>query len=252
MTHAKFKPKRERNPKADALARLRARWEQDHEDAEWKPEKEPAIGQMLRAVPGGIPAVIAALRLHSDPDAVSFIQTYNSLPEDYRRRVCIEDIAFASGFGSLRLAEVAQTAMFLYGQMKTKLLLFSAMPEVMQATIKAATDEVPIVAFDAKLGANRVVGRTNGDVRAMEMFHKMSGMMPLPKGAPIAIQNNFGEQEQEKPKASPLWKTPEERLREFQDMTEPKRLPSPESKPLPLGGHIDTMQAETVEILAER
>ena len=55
-------------------------------------------------------------------------------------------IAFAAGIGSLRLAEVAQTALFLYGTMKTKMLLSSAMPKVMKATIKAATDEVPITA----------------------------------------------------------------------------------------------------------
>ena len=161
----------------------------------------------------------------------------------------MKSYAFAAGIGSLRLAEVAQTALFLYGTMKTKMLLSSAMPKVMKATIKAATDEVPITA-DTMEG-RIVVGHSNGDIKAMEMFHKMSGLMPLPKGAQIAIQNNFGDKEDDKPSGQG-WRAPEDRLREFHDMTEPKRLPSPAAPPVTLGGHIDQMQSETVEIMAER
>ena len=123
--------------------------------------------------------------------------------------------------------------------MKTKMLLSSAMPKVMKATIKAATDEVPITA-DTMEG-RIVVGHSNGDIKAMEMFHKMSGLMPLPKGAQIAIQNNFGDKEDDKPSGQG-WRAPEDRLREFHDMTEPKRLPSPAAPPVTLGGHIDRMQ----------
>ena len=166
-----------------------------------------------------------------------------------KKAVPLEALAFAAGIGSLRLAEVAQTALFLYGTMKTKMLLSSAMPKVMKATIKAATDEVPITA-DTMEG-RIVVGHSNGDIKAMEMFHKMSGLMPLPKGAQIAIQNNFGDKEDDKPSGQG-WRAPEDRLREFHDMTEPKRLPSPAAPPVTLGGHIDQMQSETVEIMAER
>lgn len=72
----------------------------------------------------------------------------------------------------------------------------------------------------------------------------------MPKGAQIAIQNVYGDKEEKSP-APAAWKSSEERLREFQTMTEtePRRLPAPESKPMTLGGHVDHMQAETVEIL---
>lgn len=249
MPPSKFKSKTARSPSTEALARLKGRWQSDHEDDEWTAQTEPIITPMLKSVEGGLRAILTALRMHDDDDAKAFLEVYDSLSKTDRARLRIEDITFASGVGSLRLAEVAQTAMFLYGQMKTKMLLSSAMPKVMRSTIKAATDEVPITAI--KDGAEVVVGHSNGDTKAMEMFHKMSGMMPLPKGAQIAIQNNFGQNESDKPVLTPGWKTPEERLREIQDMTEPKRLPSPPAEPNAIGGHIDHMQAETVEMLRE-
>ena len=253
MRPSKFKPKRKQDKKAEALSRLKNRWESEHEGKEWDAESEPVITPMLKSV--GIPEIIEAIRMHDDEDARSFIEVYDSCTKTDRSFLRIEDIAFASGVGSLRLAEVAQTAMFLSGQMRTKMLLSSAMPKVMESTIKAATDEVPITAYNSETGSNEVVGKTNGDVKAMEMFHKMSGMMPLPKGAQIAIQNNFGQDEQEKQEGTTsshqIWKTPEERLREIQDMTEPKRLPSPDSRPITIGGKIDHLQEETIEMLKE-
>ena len=249
MPPSKFKPKRKRDPKSEALARLRAHWEKEHETAAWEPQNEPVVSPVFRSVEGGAARVVEALRLHNDEDAKAFIETFDRCTATDRSFLSLESIAFAAGIGSLRLAEVAQTALFLHGQMKTKMLLSSAMPKVMRSTIKAATDEVPIVADT--LGGRVVVGKTNGDVRAMEMFHKMSGMMPLPKGAQIAIQNNFGEKDDGVPRGTLLpWKDADERLREFHEITEPKRLPSPEAKPVLIGGHIDHMQAETVEILS--
>jgi hypothetical protein len=106
---------------------------------------------------------------------------------------------------------------------------------------------VPITAWNAIAGINEVVGHTNGDVKAMDLFGRMSGIVPVPKGAQIAIQNVYGKDAEEK--TAPMWRTPEERLREIQDATEPKRLPSPAAPPISIGGHIDAMQAQTVEIL---
>ncbi len=249
MPPIKFKPKRKQDKKAEALVRLRRRWAEEHEDEDWEPEKEPIITPMLKGVEGGIRHVLEALRAHDDDDAQAFMLLYMGLTASDKKAVPLEALAFAAGIGSLRLAEVAQTALFLYGTMKTKMLLSSAMPKVMKATIKAATDEVPITA-DTMEG-RIVVGHSNGDIKAMEMFHKMSGLMPLPKGAQIAIQNNFGDKEDDKPSGQG-WRAPEDRLREFHDMTEPKRLPSPAAPPVTLGGHIDQMQSETVEIMAER
>lgn len=248
MPPRKFKPKEKRDRKAEALARLRQRWEKEHEDEEWEVENEPIVTPLFKAVEGGVPRVIEALRMHDDHDAKTFIDTYDSSTATDRKLLPVEAMAFVSGIGSLRLAEVAQTALFLYASMQTKLLISSSMVKVTKSIVKAATDEVPITAYNSNTGLQEVVGKTNGDIKAMELFGRISGIAPVPKGAQIAIQNVYGREESEKPALS-SWKTPEERLREIQDATEPKRLPSPVTPPISLGGHIDQLQSETVEIL---
>ena len=239
-----FKAKKKRDRKAEAIARLKSRWEAENEEP-WEPEKEPVVTPMFLSVDGGIAHVLDALRAHEDEDARTFIDWYDGLTLTDRKLVTFEQIAFASGVGSLRLAEVAQTALYLYASMQTKMLISSAMTKVTSSIIKAATDQVPIVADT--LEGRVVVGHTNGDVKAMELFGKMSGIVPVPKGAQIAIQNNYGDKEDAHPVME--WKTAEDRLREIHDATDPKRLPSPVSPPISLGGHIDAMQSETVEIL---
>lgn len=231
----------------DALRRLRDRWEEDHEGEEWEADKEPVVSPMFKSVEGGTAAVIEALRAHDDDDAQAFVEAYERCGSTDRKHVSVEAIAYASGIGSLRLAELAQTALYLYASMQTKMLISTAMPKVTRSIIKAATDEVPITTFNFKTGDTEVVGHTNGDVKAMELFGRISGIAPVPKGATIAIQNNYGERD-EKPNTS-MWRTAEDRLKEIQDAIEPKRLPSPAVPPISIGGHIDSMQAQTVEIL---
>lgn len=244
-----FKPKKKRDRVSEALTRLRQRWEQENEGEMWDSSREAVITPMLKSV--GIAEVIEALRMHEEPDARTFLDTYDECNQTDRKMLRLEDIAFASGIGSLRLAEISQTALFLSASMKTKLLISSSMVKVTGAIVKAATDQVPITAYNADTGMQEVVGKTNGDVKAMELFGRISGIAPVPKGATIAIQNNYGEgKEEEKPSLG--WKTAEDRLREIQDATEPKRLPSPIAPPINIGGHIDHMQAQTVEILRER
>lgn len=249
MRPSKFKPKQKRDRKAEAITRLRQRWEAEHEGEEWEAEKEPVVTPMLRAVEGGIEHILDALRAHEDDDARAFVDAYDGCAAMDKRLLPIEFIAFASGIGSLRLTEIAQTALFLYASMQTKMLISGSMVKVTKSIVKAATDEVPITAWNHQAGINEVVGHTNGDVKAMELFGRISGIAPVPKGAQIAIQNNYGDREEKPSTSAYAWKTPEERLREIQDMTEPKRLPSPVTPPIHLGGHIDAMQAETVEIL---
>jgi hypothetical protein len=251
MARAKtFTPKRHQTAvefRKAAVRRLRERWEKDHENEEWEADKEPVVSPMLKAVEGGVEHVLKCLQAHDDEDARAFIDAYEQCNRTDRKHLRLEDLAFASGIGSLRLGEVAQTALYLYASMETKMLISTSMPKVTRSIVKAATDQVPITAWNAIAGINEVVGHTNGDVKAMDLFGRMSGIVPVPKGAQIAIQNVYGKDSEEK--TAPMWRTPEERLREIQDATEPKRLPSPAAPPISIGGHIDHMQNETVEIL---
>lgn len=251
MPPARFKVRKKRSRKAEALERLRRLWEQNHPDETWSPESQPLIAPMLASIDGGEKRAVSALRMHDDRDARCFLETLDSLSPTDRKHVPIEAVAFASGIGSLRLAEIMQTALYLYASMETKLLISSAMRKVTDSIIKAATDHVPITARNPLTGDDEVVGKSNGDIKAMELFGKMSGIVPVPKGAQIAIQNIFSEKDHDDSSPLPSWRSAEERLKEFQDITEPRRLPSPQTTPMSIGGHIDHLQEETVGFLRD-
>jgi hypothetical protein len=248
MPKKKFNTKK-RSRTEEALARLRQRWQEENPDEAWEAEQEPVVTPMFKSVESGISGILEALRTHDDDDARAFIETYEQCSASDRKLVSLENIAFASGIGSLRLAEITQTALYLYASAQTKLLISSSMVKVTKSIVKAATDEVPITAYNSETGMQEVVGKTNGDVKAMELFGRISGIAPVPKGAQIAIQNNYGKNEELDKSSSPLWRSSEERLREMQDMTEPKRLPSPSSPPILVGGHIDQLQEDTIHIM---
>jgi len=230
MPPAKFKPKRDKsraNKASAALTRLHQRWELEVEDEDWDPESEPLITPMLKAVPGGITFCLQALRCHDEDDARDFLETYDQCTKSDRAVLTIEQIAHASGIGSLRLAEVIQTALYLYGDRQAQMILSASLPKVIKSTVKAATDEVPIVADT--LAGRVVVGKTNGDTRAMEMLLKSRGILPIPKGSQIAIQVNT--EKAEKQETGHTWKYPEERLKEITAITNPKQLEAPRTVP---------------------
>ena len=229
MPPKKFKLKVKRDRKAEAMARLRAYWEESHEGEEWCPEKEPIITPLLKAVEGGIPRVLEALRMHDDDDAQAFIDVYDNLSASDRIHLRTEDMAFACGIGSLRLAEVCQTAVFLYGKARTNLLLASHLPSVVEKSLKLA--------------------KTSKGVYDREMMLKAGKILPVPKGAQFTFNVPESEEKEEKADSVPAWRSSEDRLKEFQALTDPKRLPSPAGSPMSLGGHVDQLQAETVEIL---
>jgi hypothetical protein len=228
----KFTPKRTQSAaefRKAALKRLRERWEKENDGEDWEPEREPIVTPMFKAVDGGVGHVIEALRSHDDDDARAFLEIYDGAGQTDRKHLPLEAIAFSAGIGSLRLAEVAQTAIFLYDGMKTKMLLASGLPAIVQRSIQMA--------------------KTPKGLHDREMMLKAGGVLPVPKGAQIHIQNlNQQEREEETPSA-PAWRTAEERLRDIHDAVEPKRLPSPESKPITIGGRLDHMQEETIHIL---
>jgi hypothetical protein len=203
---------------------------EENDGETWEPEKEPIITPMLRAVEGGIPHVIEALQAHDDEDARAFVGAYEQCSRGDAKHLTVEAIAHAAGIGSLRLAEVAQTAIFLYDGMKTKMLLASGLPGIVSRSIQMA--------------------KTPKGVHDREMMLKAGGVLPVPKGAQIHIQNlNAGDKEEAPTR--PMWREPEERLREIHDLTEPQRLPSPGAKPVAMGGRLDHLQDETLHILRD-
>ena len=120
----------------------------------------------------------------------------------------------------------------------TKMMVAVAQPKVIAATIKAATDEVPIVAYDVESGRMKMVGRTNGDTKAMEIFHKATGFLPTPKGSNTTINLNQLNQtanlsDGEGSGESAELQSMDEFLMEMQDVVQPKALPSSTGPAIP-------------------
>ena len=189
-----------------ALARLKTRWQLDNEDGEWAPETEPVITPMLKTVDGGIAHCITALRSHDDDDARDFLEMWDVCSATDRKVLAIEEIAHAAGIGSLRLAEVTQTALFLYGNMQTQMMMAAGLPQIVAQSIKQAK-------------------RPKG-LADREWMLKAGKILPVPKGSQIAIQNNLtpGREAPQLSEGAHEWKYPDERLKEIVAITNPKQL----------------------------
>jgi hypothetical protein len=218
--------KRKRAYRAEALQRL-------HEKREdFNPSSEPIVTPLLKAAEGGLPRILEALRAHDNDDAREFVELYDSLSQKDRQHLTLEEIAHASGIGSLRLAEIVTSAMILHGQMTSKLILASALSGIVRTSVRLAKT--------AKGGFDR------------EMMLKAGGVVPVPKGSQISINNvQESPEKEEKKEAEHSWIEAGERLRLISDAVDPKRLPSPPSEPIDLTGRLQHMQDDTVEALRE-
>jgi hypothetical protein len=217
-----------------ALKRLKERFEAENKDEEFDPSGEPVITPLLKSCEGGISRVMEALRAHDDDDARSFMELYDNLTAKDRQYLTLEEIAVAAGIGSLRLAEISTSAMIKYGELHWKLTLSAGMGRVVETMLRQAVKP--------KGYADR------------EWALKSGGVLPMPKGAQIAIQNNTTIEKDDKDagKGEAVWLHSEERLRIIHDAVEQRRLPSPPAVPLSIGGRLDHMQTETAEIIRKR
>ncbi len=189
-------------------------------------EGVPRVTDKIIAGAGSIQKAVAALEADDSDDAVAFIRCWSSISKSDRRRLKLEEIAVAAGLTPRRFVEVVTGALMQQSQDVTKMLVAVAQPKVTAATVKAATDEVPIVA-DVN-GRRIVVGKTNGDVKAQEIFHKITGMLPLPKGSQTTInmqQNAVSAKEEEERSDGP--QSMDEFLLDIQDVLRPKALAAP-------------------------
>ena len=207
MPPAKFKPARDKSAaelRRKALERLQNRWNLANEDGEWAPQTEPVITPMLQAVEGGIEHCITALRAHEDEDAQAFVEIWDKCTATDRKHLKVEEIAHAAGVGSLRLAEVVNTALFLYGNMQVQMMLAAGMPQVVARSMRQAKT--------AKGYADR------------EWMLKAGKILPIPKGAQTAIQINAPAVESKELESGHTWKYPEDRLKEITGIINPKQL----------------------------
>lgn len=210
------------------MKRLKEKWDGD---GDFDPKGEPTVTPLLKTAEGGIPRIMEALRAHDDDDAREFVELYDSLSAQDRQFLKLEEIAYAAGIGSLRLAEVATSATILHGQMTSKIILAASLPGIVRTSVRLAKT--------AKGGFDR------------EMMLKAGGVLPTPKGSQTVINTNvIAEKATVETDHEPQYLDAGERLRLISDAVDPKRLPSPPSEPIDLGGRLDHMQADVAEALS--
>ena len=168
-----------------ALERLKANWMLMMPHATWEAELEPRITPMLNSVDGGIAHCVEALRAHDEDDARLFLGVWDRCSATDRKYLKVEEIAHAAGVGALRLAEVVQTALFLYGNMQTQMMLAAGLPQIVSRSIKQA--------------------KTAKGLADREWMLKAGKILPIPKGAQIAIQNNLRASTGARPVGAVLW-----------------------------------------------
>lgn len=174
-------------------------------DETWEPETEPIITPMLKSVDGGVEHCVQALRAHDDEDARAFLEMWDRCTQTDRKHLSVEEIAHAAGVGSLRLAEVTQTALFLYGNMQTQMMLSAGLPAVVATSLK---------------NAKKMKGYAD-----REWMLKAGKILPIPKGAQTAIQINAGEARETKElEGGHEWKYPEDRTKQIMAVVNPKQL----------------------------
>ena len=148
----------------------------------------PDLTARIKAGAGSIAKAIEVLSEDDSDDSRAFMERYRSVPKSDRSRLKLEDFVAAADITPRRFVELVTGALMQQCQDVTKMMVAVAQPKVIQATIKAATDQVPIIA-DVD-GERIVVGHTNGDTKAMEIFHKATGFLPTPKGSNTTINLN--------------------------------------------------------------
>lgn len=203
----------------------------------------PKVTDRIIAGAGSVTAAIEALRGDDSDDAVLFIQRYDAVSTSDMERVSLEEIFTAAGLTSRRFVEVVTGALMQQSSDTTKMMIAVAQPKVTEATIKAATEERPI--FDRE---GNEVGSTPGDVKAQELFHKITGAMPTPKGASLTfnlqknnatLTQNKGDGETEPPQSM------DDFLMEMQDVVRPKALMAPVEHVAPINAtQVDYIDVE--------
>lgn len=127
------------------------------------------------------------LEADDSPDAIAIIEKWNSVSDTYRKVLRCEDFALAAGLSNRRFIEVLSGAIMQQAQDVTRMLVATAQPKVTKTTIRRATQRKPILDV-----AGNVVGYDEGDFKSQELFHKITGMLPTPKGSQTIIQMGVG------------------------------------------------------------
>ena len=182
----------------------------------------PIIASLLYDACGGQFRAVELLRSDDNAESIRFVQKWDSLSRATQRNARFEDIIIAAGLTPRRFTELLAGTMMEQSAVASKIFVAMNQVKVFKSLVKAATDEVPILADTSE--GRIVVGKTNGDVTAMKIFHTITGAMPTPKGSQTTI--NLGRGDDSPREQSPL-QSMDSFLMEIDDVRKPRQLNAP-------------------------
>jgi hypothetical protein len=189
----------------------------------------PKISDKVRAGWGSIGEAIQILEGDDDPDSLLFLSKWNLLTERDREEVQLEDILIAANLSGRRFVELLAGATVDHDEFVAKMFKSRKKIKVLESTFKAATDEVPIL--DRTTGVP--IGTSNGDVKAMELFFKLTGDIK-----PSGMMINSGNQTANITAAPQQERDPlqsmDKFLMEIEEVRKPKQLAAPPLIPVEL------------------
>ncbi len=186
----------------------------------------PKITPRVKEAVGTIGEAVSILAGDDSPDSILFMEKWNMLTKVEQREIHLEDVIVAANLTGRRFMELLAGASFDHSATVSKIFVSRSQLKVLQSTVKAATDEVPITAYNAETGETEIEGRTNGDVKAQEVFHKITGALPTPKGSNFTFNQQIktAEEPQSTVEARPPLQSMDSWLLEIDDIRKPKQL----------------------------
>jgi hypothetical protein len=140
--------------------------------------------------------VIHFLAASNDPSAQAYMTSCRTIKALDLSRLTIEAICVHAQVSPLQVLGAVLTAAKSMKGMESALKAIVSHPDVLDATIKAATDHIPIVAD--VLGKKIVVGYSNGDIKAQTILHEAAGFLPRKGGNGVNINFGFGRPAEER------------------------------------------------------
>lgn len=177
----------------------------------------PRITPKVREAVGTVADAITLLEGDDNPDSITFLAKWNSLSAKDQGVLHLEDVIIAAGLTCRRFMELLAGATYENGEMMTGFYKAQHKLKVLKSAVKAATDEIPILDKEGE-----VVGVANGDVKAMELFFKITGDIK-PSGGVVVNSNNQTANINTNPEHTPL-QSMDSWLIELDEVRKPKQL----------------------------
>lgn len=134
-----------------------------------------------------MPTVIAALRSSEDPDAVLFLDKFDSIRAGDQERLSVEEICVAAGVATKRLLELGVSALVEDSRSAGAIVAATYHPAVIEATAKSAI--TPDVYFDEQGKLHIHDGHSD-----RKLFLSGTGFTPQPASRPGGVFVNITNQ----------------------------------------------------------